>query len=115
MSKRGTTLARTPDVTKAIEAVVARALRSELAGVIRQLEKRINRLNDQVSRLGRVAGKGIAAPRPDRPPSKGRQLQGRYIGLLRNLTKKNQARVKSIRKKKGVEAAIREARRLRKN
>ncbi len=108
-------MARVPDVTKAIEAVVARALRSELAGVIRQLEKRINRLNDQVSRLGRVVGKGAAAPRSDRPPSKGRQLQGRYIGLLRNLTKKNQARVKSIRKKKGVEAAIREARRLRKN
>ena len=113
--ERGTTVARVPDVTKAIEAVVARALRSELAGVIRKLEKRINRLNDQVSRLGRVAGKGTAAPRPDRPPSKGRQLQGRYIGLLRNLTKKNQARVKSIRKKKGTEAAIREARRLRKN
>ena len=102
-------MARVPDVTKAIEAVVARALRSELAGAIRQLEKRINRLNDQVSRLGRAT-----APRPDRPPSKGRQLQGRYIGLLRNLTKKNQARVKSIRKNKGVEAAIREEMRLRK-
>ena len=36
------------------------------------------------------------------------------MGLLRTLTKKNQARVKSIRKKKSVEAAIREARRLRK-
>ncbi len=108
-------MARTPDVTKAIEAVIARAFRSELTGVIRQLEKRINRLSDQVSRLGRVAGKRTAAPRPDRPPSKGRQLQGRYIGLLRNLTKKDRARVKSIRKNKGVEAAIREARRLRKN
>ncbi len=107
-------MARVPDVTKAIEAVVARALRSELVGAIRKLEKRINRLNDQVSRLGRVAGKGPAAPRPDRPPSKGRQLQGRYIGLLRNLTKKDQARVKSIRKKKGTEAAIREEMRLRK-
>ena len=81
---------------------------------MRQLEKRINRLNDQVSRLGSVAGKRTAAPRPDRPPSKGRQLQGRYIGLLRGLTKRDQARVKSIRKKKDVAAAIREARRLRK-
>jgi hypothetical protein len=36
------------------------------------------------------------------------------MGFLRNLTKKNQARVKSIRKNKGVEAAIREARQLRK-
>ncbi len=107
-------MARFPDVTKAIEAVVARALRSELVGAIRKLEKRINRLNDQVSRLGRVTGKGPAAPRPDRPPSKGRQLQGRYIGLLRNLTKKDQTRVKSIRKKKGTEAAIREEMRLRK-
>ncbi len=108
-------MARTPDVTKAIEAVIARALRSELTGAIRQLEKRINRLNDQVSRLLRIAGKSIAAPRPDRPPSKGRQLQGRYIGFLRNLPKKAQVRVRSIRKNKGVEAAIREARRLRKN
>ena len=108
-------MARTPDdVTKAIEAVVVRTLRSELAGTIQQLGKRINRLNDQVSRLRRVVGKGTAALRPDRPPSKGRQLQGRYIGLLRNLTKKDQARVKSIRKNKGVEAAIREARQLRK-
>ena len=107
-------MARVPDVTKAIEAAVARALRSELSGAIRQLKKRINRLNDQISWLGRIVGKETTAPRPDRPPSKGRQLQGRYIGFLRNLPKKAQVRVRSIRKNKGVEAAIREARRLRK-
>ncbi len=100
-------MARIPDVTKAIEAIVARALRSELAGHVRKLERSVKRLNEQVSRIGRI---GL----PGRRPSKGRQLQGRYMGLLRSLTKKDQARVKSIRKNRGVEAAIRETQRLRK-
>jgi len=50
----------------------------------------------------------------DRPPSPGRQLQGRYIGLLRNLSKRDQARVKAARQKKGVEAAFKAALTLRK-
>ncbi len=108
---------RIPDVTKAIEAAVVRALRSGLTGSVRALERKLGRLNEGVDRLarrvGRKRGRAASASRSGRPPSKGRQLQGRYIGLLRPLTKKDQARVKSIRKKKSVEAAIRESIKLR--
>ena len=107
-------MARVPDVTKAIEAAVARALRAEVSGDVRALKKKVHQLEEKVRHLSRIAGRAAVATGPSKPPSKGRQLQGRYIGFLRNLTKKNQARVKSIRKNKGVEAAIREARQLRK-
>ncbi len=107
-------MARVPDVTKAIEAVVARALRAEVSGDVRALKTKVHQLEEKVRRLSQLAGRATAGTGPIKPPSKGRQLQGRYMGLLRTLTKKNQARVKSIRKKKSVEAAIREARRLRK-
>jgi hypothetical protein len=106
-------MAKTPDLTKAIEAAVARALRVEVGRNVRELEKKILRLDNRIQRLKRASAKGVAPARPSPAPSPGRQLQGRYIGLLRTLTKKDQARVKSIRKKQGVEAAIREAASLR--
>ena len=106
-------MAKQPDVTKAIEATVVRAIRQEVSGDVRALQKKVNQLEEKVRGLSRAVGRAGKTQR-SRPPSKGRQLQGRYMGLLRTLTKKDQARVKSIRKKKGVEAAIREATRLRK-
>jgi hypothetical protein len=44
--------------------------------------------------------------------SKGRRLQGQYIGRLRNLKGRNRLRVKAVARKKGVEAAIKLADKL---
>jgi hypothetical protein len=112
-------LPRNPDVTKAIEAAVSRAIRSELTGDLRRLDKQVGKLTDRLSTLSRAVTRsgraGIGGNgRIDRPPSPGRQLQGRYIGLLRNLSKRDQAKVKAARQKKGVEAAIKAALTLRK-
>jgi len=111
-------LPRTPDVTKAIEAAVSRAIRSELGSELRRLDRQVGKLTDRLTTLSRAVVRsergtaGIA--RIDRPPSPGRQLQGRYIGLLRNLSKRDQAKVKAARQKKGVDAAIKTALSLRK-
>lgn len=114
----GTVLPRNPDVTKAIEAAVSRAIRSELSGDLRRLDRQVGKLADRLTTLSRAvirSGRGAAGiARTDRPPSPGRQLQGRYIGLLRNLNKRDQAKVKTARQKKGVEAAIKAALSLRK-
>jgi hypothetical protein len=40
------------------------------------------------------------------------KLQGKYMGTLRGLPARKQARVKRIRKERGIRAAIAEARRL---
>jgi hypothetical protein len=112
-------LPRNPDVTKAIEAAVSRAIRSELTGDLRRLDKQVGKLTDRLSLLSRAVARadrsGLRGNGSiDRPVSPGRQLQGRYIGLLRNLSKRDQAKVKSARQKKGVEAAIKAALSLRK-
>ena len=104
---------RNPDVTKAIEAAVSRAIRSELMADIRKLDKQVGKLSDKMTLLSRavVRGRGgvLRGNGLGRPASPGRQLQGRYIGLLRNLSKKDQAKVKGTRQKKGVEAAFKMA------
>ena len=40
------------------------------------------------------------------------KLQGRYMGTMRGLSVRNQAKVKTVRKNRGIRAAIAEARRL---
>ena len=40
------------------------------------------------------------------------KLQGRYMGTMRGLSARGQAKVKALRKAKGIHAAIAEARRL---
>jgi hypothetical protein len=40
------------------------------------------------------------------------KLQGRYMGTMRGLSGRNQAKVKSIRKTRGIQAAIAAARKL---
>lgn len=108
-------MSRSLDINKAIEATVVRAVRSQTIGKIRDLEKQISRISVQ---LQRVAAARAAGPRsgtaPARPVSKGRQIHGRYIGLLRHLPKKEQVRVRAIRLKQGVHAAIRAAEKVKK-
>jgi hypothetical protein len=50
-----------------------------------------------------------------RTPSPGRRLHGRYIGLIRNLPVRAKAKVRAVRAKKGVEAAIKMAEELRRS
>jgi hypothetical protein len=45
--------------------------------------------------------------------SPGRRIQGKYIGLIRNLPAKQKAKVRAVRAKQGVEAAIKMAREMR--
>ena len=109
-------MARPPDINKALETTVARAIRSEIGTELRRLKRRIAKLTEEFKRLARGAHRSgsAATAKPARPVSKGRQLHGRYIGFLRHLPKKAQAKVRSIRKRKGVEAAIKAAHRLKK-
>ena len=51
-------------------------------------------------------------PRLSPAQMKALKLQGQYMGTMRGLSAKNQARVKSLRKTRGIQAAIAEARRL---
>ena len=115
-SQEGEAVARTPDINKAFEATVARAIRSEVTGEIRRLERQVAKLSDRLKDLTAVtrSSKAVGSGRAAGPVSPGRRLHGRYIGLLRHLPKKHQVQVRSIRKKQGVNAAIKAAERARK-
>ena len=105
-------MARTPDLSRALEATVVRAIRSEVGTDLRRLKRQIAKLSDGLKMLT-PATRRSAAGKPRGPVSKGRQLHGRYIGLLRHLPQKAHAEVRGIRKRQGVEAAIKAAERLR--
>ena len=108
-------MARTVDINKALEATVARAIRSEVGTDFHRLERRIAKLTEDLSRLARGARRsGSGTTKPHGPVSKGRQRHGRYIGLLRHLPRRAQAKVRAVRKRQGVEAAIKAAERLKK-
>ncbi len=55
---------------------------------------------------------GRRRPRLSTSQLKALKLQGRYMGTMRGLSVKSQAKVKAIRKARGIHAAIAEARRL---
>jgi len=74
-------------------------IRRSLASVVRSL-----------GRLGGALDAAARAPRGQEPLR--RKLQGQYIGHMRMLPARQQARVKALRLKKGVRAAIRYAQSL---
>ncbi|HEV8374727.1 MAG TPA: hypothetical protein VGR38_00675 [Candidatus Polarisedimenticolia bacterium] len=47
--------------------------------------------------------------------SPGRKIHGRYIGLIRNLPGRQKAKVRALRARRGVQAAIRMAREMRRD
>jgi len=47
--------------------------------------------------------------------SPGRRIHGRYIGLIRNLPVRAKARVRAVRSRRGVAAAIKMAREMRRS
>jgi hypothetical protein len=85
----------------------ARAVRDIQTG-IRRLTRGLTLLAREIAREAAPRGHGLR-----RRVSLGRRLHGRYIGLIRNLPRQQKARVRAARARKGVEAAIRMARKLR--
>lgn len=58
------------------------------------------------------APSGRKRPKLSAAQMKALKLQGQYMGTMRGLSARNQAKVKAVRKSKGISAAIAEARRL---
>jgi hypothetical protein len=101
------------DVAKALERreKMIRELRSRL----RALEKASAPVARRLARAGRRAARQ-AVPRVRRELSRAqkaaRKTQGHYLAAVRRLSKDARARVKAIRKKSGVKAAIQAAKKI---
>jgi hypothetical protein len=96
---------------KVLAADISRSLE------IRKLEERLQALRGGVSRRGRRAATAVKAAvggrkRRQRPLTAqqraSRQLQGRYLGLIRQIPASGRARYAKIAKDKGRESAIKE-------
>ena len=85
--------------------------------VLSERVEEIQKLRDRLASLEMLGGR---APRKGRPRPAARRklspktralrrLQGKYMGSVRSLTAAEKARVKAVREKKGIEAAIRVA------
>jgi ParB-like chromosome segregation protein Spo0J len=98
------------DVTKALKnrEKLIKDLRSRLSA----LEKAARPMARRIARAGRKAARR-AAPKARKAVSRAqkaaRRAQGRYMAAVRRLSKDARARVKTIRKQSGVDAAIRAA------
>ena len=83
---------------------------------VRELRARLTALGEDVSKAVRAANGSARVRRARKQISKAqrtaRQAQGRYMSAVRQLSKDARKKVKAIRIKSGVVAAIREARRL---
>jgi hypothetical protein len=83
---------------------------------VEELRARLVALGEDVSNAVVKATKSPRAKRARKTISKAqrtaRQAQGRYMAAVRQLSKEARKTVKAIRLKSGVDAAIREARRL---
>jgi hypothetical protein len=87
---------------------------------VRELKARLTALGEDVSKaVAGAAGAANGSARVRRVRKQisnaqrtARQAQGRYMAAVRQLSKDARKRVKAIREKSGVDAAIREARRL---
>jgi hypothetical protein len=94
--------------------------------LIRALRASLSALETGVGRVGRfLKNRALPArkagtlkrrrkPRISAATRKIYQQQGRYIAALRNLSKEERAKVKAIRAKSGVRAAVSAAKRMRK-
>ena len=83
---------------------------------VRELRARLTALGEDVSKAVRAANGSARVRKARKQISKAqrtaRQAQGRYMSAVRQLSKDARKKVKAIRIKSGVAAAIREARRL---
>jgi hypothetical protein len=90
--------------------------------MVTELKARLAALGEEAAPLTRrleAAGRRAASRAPRRARKAisqaqraARQAQGRYMSAVRTLSKQARARIKAIREKSGVDAAIRDAKRL---
>ncbi len=85
----------------------ARAV-SEIQGGLRQFSRGLRLLTRELLKEAETAMRG-----GNHTPSPGRRVHGQYIGLIRNMSPRDRARVRGIHARKGVEAAIKAALELR--
>src|SRR5690349_11733866 len=94
---------------------VARALKRREA-LIRELRARLAALGEGIAETVGTKGPGRKPRKTTRKISKAqraaRQAQGRYLGAIRRLSKADRAKVKAIRQKLGVRAAVAAAKRM---
>ncbi len=109
-----------------LQALLARRLvrARHVREILRDRDREIVALRKRLAALealgagsaGRAARAGASAPGPGRRMSPKvralRRLQGRYMGLARQLKPADKARVRGLREKQGLPAAIRLARSL---
>ena len=94
----------------------------DVTNALKRREKTIRDLRARLSALGEDVAASIAktaareGPKARRAISRAqraaRQAQGRYLGAIRGLSKQARVRVKAIRAKSGIDAAIRAAAKL---
>ena len=95
----------------------------DVVAALRRREKTVRELRARLIALGEDVSKAVVqaagSPRVQRARKQitraqrtARQAQGRYMAAVRKLSKDARKKVKEIRVKSGVDAAIREARRL---
>ena len=85
----------------------SRAVKEVQAGLNR-LSRGLRMLAREIIREAERAGKAR-----NHRVSPGRRRHGRYIGLIRNLPAREKALIRAVRAKKGVEAAIKMALKMR--
>lgn len=104
---------------KAQKSSVSRELRNirrSFVNIARSFEKLAPVLaaaatGSPAERNGRATS-GRKRPKLSAAQMKALKLQGQYMGTMRGLSARNQAKVKAVRKARGIQAAIAEARRL---
>jgi hypothetical protein len=83
---------------------------------VRELRARLTALGEDVEAIVRTANGSArvkkARKQITRAQRTARQAQGRYMAAVRQLSKDARKKIKALRAKSGVDAAIREARRL---
>ncbi len=80
----------------------------EIQAGLKRLSRGFRLLTRELVEEAASAGRGRR-----RKASPGRRVHGRYIGLIRNLPPRAKAQVRAVRARRGVEAAIKMARELR--
>ena len=108
--------------------IAAREVANALARrekLVRELRSRLTALGEDavgaMDRAARGAGVSLSTRRAVRRRARvaitaaqksARQAQGRYLGAIRRLSKASRARIREIRKRQGVQAAIAAAKKL---
>jgi len=80
----------------------------EIQAGLRRLMRGFRILTREIASEAARAGKGRRGR-----ISPGRRVHGRYIGLIRNLSPRLKAKVRAVRAKRGVDAAIKMAKEMR--